>query len=174
MQLNLSVLNSINCSQTESNEVLNTFTSTGQGSCCSPCQHFASGDQGHDVHLILHPWGALQRFSSARSLAWCLTPCYLVVYAFVCAAASATASIGWLSLLQPRQSFTPQSLLPEPCTFRRCLPRSVGNCVKRVVIIVASVLVFANPMTAQSVAGTTLALSGVLAYTFAGRKAKTA
>lgn len=54
------------------------------------------------------------------------------------------------------------------------MPRSVGNCVKRVVIIVASVLVFANPMTAQSVAGTTLALSGVLAYTFAGRKAKTA
>lgn len=41
---------------------------------------------------------------------------------------------------------------------------SVGNCVKRVVVIVASVVVFKNPMSTQNAIGTTLALGGVFLY----------
>mmetsp|Transcript_4592 Transcript_4592/g.9924 ORF Transcript_4592/g.9924 Transcript_4592/m.9924 type:complete len:399 (+) Transcript_4592:48-1244(+) len=41
---------------------------------------------------------------------------------------------------------------------------SVGNCVKRVVVIVASVLVFRNPVSMQNAVGTAIALAGVFAY----------
>ena len=41
---------------------------------------------------------------------------------------------------------------------------SIGNCVKRVVVIIASVIVFANPVTQQNAIGTTIALLGVFAY----------
>jgi solute carrier family 35 protein E1 len=48
---------------------------------------------------------------------------------------------------------------------------SIGNCVKRVVVIVASVIVFANPVTPVNAAGTALALLGVFAYSQAKRAA---
>ena len=41
---------------------------------------------------------------------------------------------------------------------------SVGNCVKRVVVIASSILVFRNPVTQQNLAGTALALGGVFLY----------
>ncbi|PXF47301.1 Phosphoenolpyruvate/phosphate translocator 2, chloroplastic [Gracilariopsis chorda] len=41
---------------------------------------------------------------------------------------------------------------------------SVGNCVKRAVVIVASVFVFKTKMTMLSIIGTTMALTGVLIY----------
>ena len=41
---------------------------------------------------------------------------------------------------------------------------SIGNCVKRVVVILASILVFQNPVTRQGAIGTAIALAGVFAY----------
>ena len=41
---------------------------------------------------------------------------------------------------------------------------SVGNCVKRVVVIIASVLFFRTPVSPVNAAGTALALAGVFAY----------
>eukprot|EP00887_Chlorella_sp_A99_P002025 scaffold18.g2025.t1 len=52
---------------------------------------------------------------------------------------------------------------------------SIGNCVKRVVVIVASVIVFQNPVTRQNALGTAIALAGVFLYSQAkrlGSKAK--
>eukprot|EP00415_Alexandrium_ostenfeldii_P003551 UN3551 len=44
------------------------------------------------------------------------------------------------------------------------ITHSVLNTLKRVVIIIVSILVFRNPVTAQSVAGTGIAIAGVLIY----------
>jgi solute carrier family 35 protein E1 len=41
---------------------------------------------------------------------------------------------------------------------------SVGNCVKRVIVIVSSVLFFRTPVSPVNAAGTALALAGVFAY----------
>lgn len=41
---------------------------------------------------------------------------------------------------------------------------SIGNCVKRVVVIVASVIAFRNPVSAQNAIGTAVALAGVFFY----------
>ena len=41
---------------------------------------------------------------------------------------------------------------------------SVGNCVKRVVVIVASVIAFNTPVSSQNAMGTALALAGVFLY----------
>lgn len=41
---------------------------------------------------------------------------------------------------------------------------SIGNCVKRVVVIVASVIFFSNPVSMQNAVGTAVALGGVFAY----------
>lgn len=41
---------------------------------------------------------------------------------------------------------------------------SIGNCVKRVVVILAAVLFFSTPINAQNAAGTAIALGGVFAY----------
>ena len=41
---------------------------------------------------------------------------------------------------------------------------SVGNCVKRVVVIASSVLFFRNPVSPLNLAGTAIALAGVFAY----------
>eukprot|EP00210_Caulerpa_lentillifera_P001958 g1879.t1 len=49
---------------------------------------------------------------------------------------------------------------------------SIGNCVKRVIIIVASVIVFQNPMSTQNIIGTSLALVGVFLYSQAKRLGK--
>lgn len=46
---------------------------------------------------------------------------------------------------------------------------AVGNCVKRVVVILASLVVFRNPLTLRSAAGTAIALSGVFGYSAAKR-----
>lgn len=46
---------------------------------------------------------------------------------------------------------------------------SVGNCVKRVVVIVASVVAFNTPVSAQNAFGTALALTGVFLYSQAKR-----
>lgn len=55
---------------------------------------------------------------------------------------------------------------------------SIGNCVKRVVVIVASLVVFQNPVTRQNALGTAVALAGVFMYSqakrFGGKKAKAA
>jgi solute carrier family 35 protein E1 len=40
----------------------------------------------------------------------------------------------------------------------------VGNTVKRVVVIVASALAFATPMTPIGIVGSAIAISGVLLY----------
>uniref|UniRef100_A0A383VLK5 Sugar phosphate transporter domain-containing protein n=1 Tax=Tetradesmus obliquus TaxID=3088 RepID=A0A383VLK5_TETOB len=49
---------------------------------------------------------------------------------------------------------------------------SIGNCVKRVVVIVASVIAFQNPMSTQNAMGTALAMFGVFLYSQAKRKYK--
>jgi solute carrier family 35 protein E1 len=41
---------------------------------------------------------------------------------------------------------------------------SVGNCVKRVVVIVSSVLFFRTPVSVINATGTAIALAGVFAY----------
>ncbi|CAK0747801.1 holo-[acyl-carrier-protein] synthase [Coccomyxa viridis] len=41
---------------------------------------------------------------------------------------------------------------------------SIGNCLKRVIVIVASVIFFQNPMSQQNMLGTGIALAGVFAY----------
>ena len=41
---------------------------------------------------------------------------------------------------------------------------SVGNCVKRVVVIIASVIAFRNPVSAVNGIGTAIALAGVFIY----------
>eukprot|EP00419_Tripos_fusus_P022902 CAMPEP_0172719952 /NCGR_PEP_ID=MMETSP1074-20121228/75801_1 /TAXON_ID=2916 /ORGANISM="Ceratium fusus, Strain PA161109" /LENGTH=437 /DNA_ID=CAMNT_0013545363 /DNA_START=72 /DNA_END=1385 /DNA_ORIENTATION=- len=46
------------------------------------------------------------------------------------------------------------------------ITHSVLNTLKRVVVIVASVFVFRNPVTAQSAAGTCIAVGGILLYSF--------
>ncbi|CAG9466840.1 unnamed protein product [Pedinophyceae sp. YPF-701] len=46
---------------------------------------------------------------------------------------------------------------------------SVGNCVKRVVVIAASILFFKTPASTLNIIGTTLALGGVFAYSMAKR-----
>lgn len=51
---------------------------------------------------------------------------------------------------------------------------SVGNCVKRVVVILASILFFRNPVTTQGAVGTALALAGVFAYSQVKSKGKKA
>lgn len=49
---------------------------------------------------------------------------------------------------------------------------SIGNCLKRVIVIVASVIVFRNPMSTQSKIGTAIALVGVFLYSQAKRISK--
>lgn len=49
---------------------------------------------------------------------------------------------------------------------------SIGNCVKRVVVIVASVVAFSHPMSQQNMLGTAVALGGVFLYSQAKRKYK--
>ena len=49
---------------------------------------------------------------------------------------------------------------------------SIGNCVKRVVVIIASVLACQNPMSAQNAAGTAVALGGVFLYSQVSRRYK--
>jgi solute carrier family 35, member E1 len=49
---------------------------------------------------------------------------------------------------------------------------SIGNCVKRVVVIVASVVAFSHPMSQQNMLGTGIALGGVFLYSQAKRKYK--
>eukprot|EP01042_Synura_sphagnicola_P015786 gene15786-19992_t len=49
---------------------------------------------------------------------------------------------------------------------------AIGNTIKRVVIIVASVVVFRTPMSMQGVIGSTIAILGVLLYSLAKNKFK--
>lgn len=44
------------------------------------------------------------------------------------------------------------------------MTHSVGNCVKRVIVIVSSVLFFRTPVSLVNGLGTALALAGVFAY----------
>jgi solute carrier family 35 protein E1 len=44
---------------------------------------------------------------------------------------------------------------------------AVGNTIKRVVIIAASILVFKNPITLQGYIGSGIAIAGVLLYSLA-------
>lgn len=46
---------------------------------------------------------------------------------------------------------------------------SIGNCLKRVIVIIASVIIFQNPMSQQNMLGTGIALAGVFAYSQAKR-----
>jgi len=52
------------------------------------------------------------------------------------------------------------------------ITHSIGNCVKRVVVIVASLIIFQNPISSQNAAGTGLALFGVFLYSQAKRLTK--
>ncbi|KAI8464258.1 MAG: phosphate/phosphoenolpyruvate translocator precursor [Monoraphidium minutum] len=49
---------------------------------------------------------------------------------------------------------------------------SIGNCIKRVVVIVASVIAFQNPVSTQNAIGTGLALFGVFLYSQVKRRYK--
>lgn len=49
---------------------------------------------------------------------------------------------------------------------------AVGNTIKRVVIIAASILVFKNPVTAQGYLGSAIAILGVLLYSICVEKTK--
>lgn len=49
---------------------------------------------------------------------------------------------------------------------------SIGNCIKRVVVIVASVIILQNPVSTQNAIGTGLALFGVFLYSQAKRRYK--
>jgi solute carrier family 35, member E1 len=49
---------------------------------------------------------------------------------------------------------------------------AVGNTIKRVVIIGASILVFKNPITMQGYIGSAIAIAGVLLYSLAVEKTK--
>lgn len=51
---------------------------------------------------------------------------------------------------------------------------SIGNCIKRVVVIVASVIILQNPVSTQNAIGTGLALFGVFLYSQAKRRYKSA
>lgn len=44
------------------------------------------------------------------------------------------------------------------------ITHSIGNCVKRVVVIAASIIAFQNPVSYQSMAGTSIAMFGVFMY----------
>ena len=46
---------------------------------------------------------------------------------------------------------------------------SVGNCLKRVVVIVSSIMFFRTPVNPLNLAGTGIALAGVFAYSAAKR-----
>lgn len=48
---------------------------------------------------------------------------------------------------------------------------SIGNCLKRVIVIVASVIFFKNPVSKQNIIGTSIALAGVFAYSQVKRSA---
>ena len=50
---------------------------------------------------------------------------------------------------------------------------SIGNCLKRVIVIVASVIIFQNPMSQRNILGTGIALAGVFGYSQAKRLGKT-
>ena len=47
------------------------------------------------------------------------------------------------------------------------ITHAVGNTVKRVILILFSVLRFGTPMTAQTAAGSAVAVAGVFAYSLA-------
>lgn len=49
---------------------------------------------------------------------------------------------------------------------------AVGNTIKRVVVIAASILVFKNPVTTQGYIGSAIAVAGVLLYSLAVEKTK--
>jgi solute carrier family 35 protein E1 len=46
---------------------------------------------------------------------------------------------------------------------------SVGNCLKRVIVISASIFIFKNPVSSKNVIGTMLAITGVFLYSFTKR-----
>ena len=50
---------------------------------------------------------------------------------------------------------------------------AVGNTIKRVVIIVASVIAFKTPMSTGSIIGSSVAIAGTLMYSLAMNAAKT-
>lgn len=47
------------------------------------------------------------------------------------------------------------------------ITHAVGNTIKRVILILFSVVRFGTPMTTQSIVGSTIAILGVLAYSVA-------
>ena len=49
---------------------------------------------------------------------------------------------------------------------------SIGNCIKRVVVIVASVIILQNPVSLQNAIGTAMALFGVFLYSQVKRRYK--
>ena len=53
----------------------------------------------------------------------------------------------------------------------RPVTHAVANTIKRVAVIVISVLYFRNPLTASGVGGSTVAIIGVLLYSLAKRRA---
>jgi len=47
------------------------------------------------------------------------------------------------------------------------ITHAVGNTIKRVILILFSVIRFGTPMTQQSIIGSTIAIAGVFAYSVA-------
>ena len=109
-------------------------------------------------------------FSTITILAFCLmTPVVLLTDGFLLTPAALKASgVG--------EAIIRQALAAAVCfhayqqvsymILARVSPvsHSIGNCLKRVIVIVASVLFFRNPMGTQNMVGTAIALAGVFAY----------
>ena len=49
------------------------------------------------------------------------------------------------------------------------MTHSVGNCLKRVIVIAASIFIFQNPVSSKNVMGTVLAITGVFLYSMTKR-----
>jgi solute carrier family 35 protein E1 len=63
---------------------------------------------------------------------------------------------------------------PFSCSFSQVNPvtHAVGNTIKRVVIIVASVIAFKTPMSKGSIIGSSVAIAGTLLYSLAMNASK--
>lgn len=75
----------------------------------------------------------------------------------------------------PTSSFSPHIINHFTNTHTQVNPvtHAVGNTIKRVVIIVASVVAFKTPMSTGSIIGSSVAIAGTLMYSLAMNASKT-
>ena len=75
-------------------------------------------------------------------------------------------SCTYISHIIPQPTMRHQNTQVNPVT------HAVGNTIKRVVIIVASVIAFKTPMSTGSIIGSSVAIAGTLMYSLAMNAAK--